>query len=204
MRSEQSSCTPLSTAEAIRRAVLRLYCLEDISVMGKLGSGFYANVYLENPFFTSLTVFPLVLQYANGGSLADLLTAASAPLPWTCRVSLALDIIRGLGHLHEHRLIHRDLSSQNILIRVNLDGSVAPLSAWTCNCGGAGEPEGGGFSRGLNVDQLVELWKPGAPPPPEIPKISPLTAPPSLLHRFHRPAYTAVVGDLGVCLDLRQ
>uniref|UniRef100_A0A5K3G018 dual-specificity kinase n=1 Tax=Mesocestoides corti TaxID=53468 RepID=A0A5K3G018_MESCO len=143
-------------------------------------------------------------EYANGGSLADLLTAASAPLPWTCRVSLALDIIRGLGHLHEHRLIHRDLSSQNILIRVNLDGSVAPLSAWTCNCGGAGEPEGGGFSRGLNVDQLVELWKPGAPPPPEIPKISPLTAPPSLLHRFHRPAYTAVVGDLGVCLDLRQ
>lgn len=42
----------------------------------------------------------------------DLLTATSAPLPWRCRVSLAHDIIRGLGHLHENRLIHRDLSSQ--------------------------------------------------------------------------------------------
>ncbi|VDL30994.1 unnamed protein product [Hymenolepis diminuta] len=38
--------TPTLTVEAIKNAVLRLYCLEDISVVGKLGSGFYANVYL--------------------------------------------------------------------------------------------------------------------------------------------------------------
>ncbi|KAM3184658.1 hypothetical protein ACTXT7_007913 [Hymenolepis weldensis] len=241
--------TPNLTVEAIKNAVLRLYCLEDISVVGKLGSGFYANVYLvyhrptkrkmalkispsgniqrreiellrglrhenvqrltifniiwclhnqweisvlnrkyrrgtgisggirefvelssecvkgalvimsevvgsisigahptlnllillsailsrgaynkimkievplllhmihfkQHPSLSLTFYFTCALQYANGGSLVDLLTATSSPLPWGCRVSLAHDIIRGLGHLHEHRLIHRDLSSQ--------------------------------------------------------------------------------------------
>ncbi|VDO09787.1 unnamed protein product [Rodentolepis nana] len=142
--------TPTLTVEAIKNAVLRLYCLEDISVVGKLGSGFYANVYLVYHRPTkrkmALKISPsgniqrreiellrglrhenvqrlygaciisgklaCLTEYAKGGSLVDLLTATSAPLPWRCRVSLAHDIIRGLNHLHEHLLIHRDLSSQ--------------------------------------------------------------------------------------------
>lgn len=46
MANEQPPPTPTSTADAIRKAVLQLYCCEDIDVIGKLGSGFYANVYL--------------------------------------------------------------------------------------------------------------------------------------------------------------
>ncbi|KAM7536668.1 hypothetical protein Aperf_G00000082194 [Anoplocephala perfoliata] len=148
---EKHPATPALTVEAIKNAVLRLYCLEDMSVVGKLGSGFYANVYLvyhrPSKHKLALKISPsgniqrreieilrglrhenvqrlygaciiggklaCLTEYANGGSLVDLLTATSAPLPWRCRVSLAHDIIRGLGHLHENRLIHRDLSSQN-------------------------------------------------------------------------------------------
>ncbi|VDL31000.1 unnamed protein product [Hymenolepis diminuta] len=157
------------------------------------------------------------LEYANGGSLVDLLTATSSPLPWGCRVSLAHDIIRGLGHLHEHRLIHRDLSSQNILIRVNYEasGTAMPLPPnWGCNRSNGTttpispvenslsqlEP-----SQGLRIDQMTELWEPGSPPCAGLPKVSPSVAPPSSFHRYSRsPPYIAVVGDLGVCLDLRQ
>ncbi|KAL5106216.1 LIM domain kinase 2 [Taenia crassiceps] len=242
--------TPTLTVEAIRSAVLRLYCLEDISVVGKLGSGFYANVYLvyhrPSKHKLALKISPsgniqrreieilrglrhenvqrlfgaciiggklaCLTEYANGGSLADLLTANSAPLPWSCRVSLAHDIIRGLSHLHENRLIHRDLSSQNILIRVNCDGTMplsTPLPAWMCNRNGSGgeistssqiEP-----SLGLSIDQMTELWDSKSPLCAGLPVIPPSVAPTNLFHRYHRyPPYTAVVGDLGVCLDLRQ
>ncbi|KAM7536333.1 hypothetical protein Aperf_G00000082180 [Anoplocephala perfoliata] len=60
-------------------------------------------------------------------------------------------------------------------------------------------------SQGLRIDQMTELWEPGSSPCAGLPKVSPFVAPASFFHRYHRlPAYTAVVGDLGVCLDLRQ
>ncbi len=52
-----------------------------------------------------------LFQYANGGSLVDLVSS-EAILPWSCRINMALDIIRALCFLHQHGLIHRDLSPQ--------------------------------------------------------------------------------------------
>uniref|UniRef100_A0A5K4F3C3 dual-specificity kinase n=3 Tax=Schistosoma mansoni TaxID=6183 RepID=A0A5K4F3C3_SCHMA len=63
--------------------------------------------------------FVCLTEYANGGSLAGLLAAKALSLSWSVRISLALDIACGLHHLHSHSLIHRDLTSQNILIRVH-------------------------------------------------------------------------------------
>ncbi|VDM17480.1 unnamed protein product [Hydatigera taeniaeformis] len=204
MEEERPPPTPTLTVEAIKSAVLRLYCLEDISVVyhrpskRKLAlkispSGNiqrreieilrglrHENVQrppqkIEYLGFYQIHDFRLFSQYANGGSLVDLLNANSAPLPWSCRVSLAHDIIRGLSHLHENRLIHRDLSSQ-------IESS-----------------------HGLSIDQMTELWDPKSPPCLGLPVIRPSVAPASLFHRYHRYSpYTAVVGDLGVCLDLRQ
>ncbi|CAH8871271.1 unnamed protein product [Trichobilharzia szidati] len=62
--------------------------------------------------------FVCLTEYANGGSLADLLAAKAIDLSWPVRINLALDIAYGLHHLRSHNLIHRDLTSQNILIRV--------------------------------------------------------------------------------------
>ncbi|TGZ73392.1 hypothetical protein CRM22_001542 [Opisthorchis felineus] len=62
--------------------------------------------------------FACLTEFVNGGSLADLLSAKGMDLPWLLRSSLALDIANGLHHLHCNNLIHRDLSSANILIRV--------------------------------------------------------------------------------------
>ncbi|KAF7232929.1 hypothetical protein EG68_10505 [Paragonimus skrjabini miyazakii] len=62
--------------------------------------------------------FACLTEFANGGSLAGMLSAKLIDLPWSVRVNLAWDIAKGLHHLHSHDLIHRDLSSANILIRV--------------------------------------------------------------------------------------
>jgi serine/threonine protein kinase len=57
----------------------------------------------------------LVMTYAAGGTLADLL--AAGPLPVDVAVRTAADIARGVAVLHAAGVIHRDLKPSNILLR---------------------------------------------------------------------------------------
>jgi hypothetical protein len=57
----------------------------------------------------------LVMTYADGGTLADLL--AAGPLPVDVAVRMAADIARGVAVLHAAGAIHRDLKPSNILLR---------------------------------------------------------------------------------------
>ncbi|XP_054279622.1 LIM domain kinase 1 [Macrosteles quadrilineatus] len=59
----------------------------------------------------------LVTEFISGGTLKDLIQDMSEPLPWEQRVSFAKDIAAGMTYLHSMNIIHRDLNSNNCLVR---------------------------------------------------------------------------------------
>jgi serine/threonine protein kinase len=64
------------------------------------------GVYLGYPFF--------VLEYAEGGSLAESIRAHPMPCDWSAHISLKLAL--AMQHAHERGIIHRDLKPSNVLL----------------------------------------------------------------------------------------
>lgn len=58
----------------------------------------------------------LIMEYVNGGNLADLLDEHKAGLAFDQAIRLAGDILNGLFYLHGQGWIHRDLKPDNILV----------------------------------------------------------------------------------------
>jgi serine/threonine-protein kinase len=56
----------------------------------------------------------LALEYVEGRTLQDLLTAA--PLPWRRALSIAAQVAEALGHAHARGVVHRDVKPANVLL----------------------------------------------------------------------------------------
>nr|XP_043638551.1 calcium-dependent protein kinase 26-like [Erigeron canadensis] len=77
----------------------------------------------------------LIYEYAEHGSLDKHLhglAKITRPLTWEQRISICLDVARGLDYLHNdvaknHRVIHRDIKSANILIGCDWKAMIADL-----------------------------------------------------------------------------
>uniref|UniRef100_A0A1I7W7D3 Protein kinase domain-containing protein n=1 Tax=Heterorhabditis bacteriophora TaxID=37862 RepID=A0A1I7W7D3_HETBA len=58
----------------------------------------------------------LLVDYCNGGSLTKLILDRSKYFPWQQRVKYALDIATAMEYIHSQGIIHRDLTSMNVLL----------------------------------------------------------------------------------------
>ncbi len=58
----------------------------------------------------------LVTEFMKRGTLFDVLYKARIKLTWSMIRKIAIQVVKGMGHMHERGIIHRDLKSGNILL----------------------------------------------------------------------------------------
>ena len=73
---------------------------------------------------TELGQIHLVFELMEMGSLASLLVSDKM-LEWGLRQQFALELARGMKHLHGLGMIHRDLKSDNCLVSADMHAKVS-------------------------------------------------------------------------------
>ncbi|XP_059146369.1 serine/threonine-protein kinase TNNI3K-like [Physella acuta] len=101
-----------------------MFCRE-VAILAKLNSPYVINFIgacLDDP-----SQFAIVTHYVSGGSLFSLLHEQKRLIDIQSKLTIALDVAKGMEYLHNMPLpiIHRDLNSHNILLEENGHAVVA-------------------------------------------------------------------------------
>jgi serine/threonine protein kinase len=98
--------------------------LKELAVLARLQ---HPNIVGLHGLEYSATGRYLVLDYCHGGTLRHLMES-KIDLTLLQKLQLIQDILRGLEHIHQHRIIHCDLKPENILLNVVAQGWTAQIA----------------------------------------------------------------------------
>lgn len=79
---------------------------KEVNILATLRHNNILNFLGYSSTFPNLAI---VTEYCERGSLYNVLHKKKEPINWKSRLSIALDISRGMNYLHSKSIIHRDL-----------------------------------------------------------------------------------------------
>ncbi len=97
----------------------------------------------------------MVMEFMASGSLYDVLKNP-AELPWSLRLSIALDLSSGLLYLHSQRILHRDVKSLNVLIDDRMRAKVSDFGMSKIKLTTASMTRGGGGTIHWEAPELFD------------------------------------------------
>ena len=97
--------------------------LKEAEALGRLRRS--SRIITLYDYFETDETVALVLEFAEGGSLADRIDTEGT-IPWSQAVSWMDGVLRGLGAIHREGLIHRDMKPDNVLLGRDEDGDLVP------------------------------------------------------------------------------
>ena len=97
-----------------------------------LNEGFFNSLRYLNKYYgitrNPITEdFIMIMKYYKLGSLKDYITKNFYDITWNEKLRILINIIEGLEHLHNQKIIHRDFHSGNILYENELDIVISDL-----------------------------------------------------------------------------
>ncbi|MBL1084432.1 serine/threonine protein kinase [Streptomyces actinomycinicus] len=153
------------------RLDIRERFLAEARLLRRAGSGRLVQVYDIGELPDGRPYF--VMEYADGGTLADL--PAGGPLPVRDALALTAEAARGAAALHEAGIVHRDIKPTNVLLHTAPDGtrrvlladlglakSLAQASVLTLAAGSAGYQPPEQAEPGEGIDERADVYSLGA------------------------------------------
>ncbi|MFF7092024.1 serine/threonine-protein kinase [Streptomyces rubradiris] len=153
------------------RLDIRERFLTEARLLRRAGSGRVVQVYDIGELPDGRPYF--VMEYAGGGSLAELSAGGALPVPEA--LALTAEAARGAAELHEAGIVHRDIKPANVLLRTARDGSrrvlladlglaksLAQASVLTLAAGSAGYRPPEQAEPGAGIDERADVYSLGA------------------------------------------
>ena len=122
------ACKVIKVPKTQEAEILEKSFLKEIAAYAELSGAYILKTYgFTASRHGSNKIYMLVMEYMSRGSLTSVIKEKSDKLSLRRRLDIARNIASGIRKIHEHRMIHRDIRPDNILVNGNFVAKIGDM-----------------------------------------------------------------------------